>query len=93
MFTFVQLVSMLWYSIFPKKDPRKYCSLFYGGRCVSGDICGCLPTHKDPRKHCDVLKKEGCVHVDGFLCHVDSCDILKSYKKNGKAKVIPIKKR
>lgn len=92
--TFIQLISMLWYSFFPKKDKRESCSLFYGGRCVSGDICGCKPIPKDPLKHCDVVKKEGCAHVDGFLCNVDECEILSNYKKYGKtkAKVISIKK-
>lgn len=86
---FIQLILMLWYSFFPKKDKREDCSLFYGGRCVSGDICGCKPIPKDPLKHCNVYKRDGCAHVDGPLCDVDTCTIVKKdkYGKN----VIPIK--
>lgn len=28
---------------------------------------------KDPLKHCKLYKAEGCAHVDGFLCDVDTC--------------------
>jgi len=36
---------------------------------------------KDPLKHCDVFKKEGCCHVDGFLCDVEKCSTLKEQIK------------
>ena len=36
---------------------------------------------KDPMTSCDVYRKEGCAHVDGFLCDVEKCDILESYTK------------
>lgn len=35
----------------------------------------------DPLKHCDVYKKQGCTHVDGFLCDVRTCDILHDFRK------------
>jgi hypothetical protein len=31
----------------------------------------------DPVKHCAVYRSEGCVHVDGLLCDVRDCPILK----------------
>ena len=34
----------------------------------------------DPARCCDVYKKQGCSHVDGFLCDVKTCGILKKYK-------------
>jgi len=35
----------------------------------------------DPVKHCDVYKKEGCVHVDGMLCNIKTCEILAKFKE------------
>tara|TARA_R110000787_G_scaffold62470_3_gene141262 strand:+ start:1337 stop:1516 length:180 start_codon:yes stop_codon:yes gene_type:complete len=35
----------------------------------------------DPVRSCDVYKKIGCSHVDGYLCDMKTCDILKDYKK------------
>jgi hypothetical protein len=29
----------------------------------------------DPVHHCQVYKKVGCVHVDGFLCDMKTCNI------------------
>lgn len=29
---------------------------------------------KDPLKHCEIYKEQGCSHVDGFLCNVDTCE-------------------
>lgn len=34
----------------------------------------------DPVYHCSVFKNHGCSHVDGFLCNMETCDILKDYK-------------
>lgn len=36
---------------------------------------------KDPVLSCDVYKKNGCSHVDGFLCDYPKCSILKDFKK------------
>ena len=36
----------------------------------------------DPVRHCDVYKTEGCSHVDGFLCDMETCDILQKWKKD-----------
>lgn len=36
----------------------------------------------DPVKNCIVHKTEGCAHVDGFLCDMKTCDILKIHKLN-----------
>ncbi len=33
----------------------------------------------DPVKHCDVYKCEGCSHVDGYLCDMETCDILEKF--------------
>lgn len=30
---------------------------------------------KDPLYHCIVVKESGCAHVDGYLCHFDTCDM------------------
>lgn len=35
---------------------------------------------KDPLKHCILYKEKGCCHVDGYLCDVDKCNMLKEYK-------------
>lgn len=29
----------------------------------------------DPVRHCNVYKTVGCAHVDGPLCHMQTCDI------------------
>ena len=40
---------------------------------------------KDPTIHCELYKQERCYHVDGYLCNVDNCLLLKEWKeKNGK---------
>tara|TARA_Y100000310_G_scaffold331295_1_gene404596 strand:- start:483 stop:629 length:147 start_codon:yes stop_codon:yes gene_type:complete len=36
----------------------------------------------DPVYNCDVYKKIGCGHVDGFLCKMKTCEILRNYKIN-----------
>lgn len=28
----------------------------------------------DPVKHCEVYKKDGCAHVDGPLCNMNTCN-------------------
>jgi hypothetical protein len=33
----------------------------------------------DPVRHCEVYRKEGCTHVDGFLCDMETCDILEKF--------------
>jgi hypothetical protein len=40
-----------------------------------------LETSKDPVKHCDYYKKNGCVHVDGFLCPCEEMEQEKELKK------------
>lgn len=35
----------------------------------------------DPVHFCEVHKTEGCAHVDGFLCHMPTCDIRKNFKE------------
>ena len=39
---------------------------------------------KDPVRHCDVYKEQGCSHVDGFLCDMETCDILQKWKDEKK---------
>lgn len=34
----------------------------------------------DPVYSCTVYKIHGCGHVDGMLCDIKTCDILKEYK-------------
>jgi len=36
-------------------------------------------TKTDPVRHCSVYRAEGCSHVDGFLCDMETCDILKNF--------------
>lgn len=36
----------------------------------------------DPTKHCEVYKEIGCSHVDGFLCHFETCHLRKEYLYN-----------
>lgn len=31
----------------------------------------------DPVRHCIVHKTEGCAHVDGYLCDMETCSILR----------------
>lgn len=33
----------------------------------------------DPVKNCKVYKEEGCSHIDGYLCDMRNCDILKGF--------------
>jgi len=35
----------------------------------------------DPVKDCPIYLNEGCAHVDGPLCNMDNCEVLKNYKK------------
>ncbi len=35
----------------------------------------------DPVRSCDVHKTIGCSHVDGYLCDMKTCTILKDHKK------------
>ncbi|MEE8043591.1 MAG: hypothetical protein V3T32_00480 [Thermodesulfobacteriota bacterium] len=34
----------------------------------------------DPIRSCDVYKTIGCAHVDGYLCDMKTCNILKDFK-------------
>ena len=34
---------------------------------------------KDPIIHCPVYKTEGCAHVDGYLCEVETCPIITNW--------------
>jgi len=47
--------------------------------------------HLDPVTECDLYKNEGCSHVDGFLCDVESCSMRKEYlqDKEGQNKCQP----
>ena len=36
--------------------------------------------HNDPVRHCEYYKHKGCVHVDGYLCLMNECDILLEYR-------------
>jgi hypothetical protein len=40
-----------------------------------------LETPKDPVKECLSYKERGCSHVDGMLCEMEDCGILKEYDK------------
>ena len=37
-------------------------------------------TENDPVYHCLVYREIGCAHVDGYLCDMETCDILRDYK-------------
>lgn len=37
---------------------------------------------KDPVKECPVYCSEGCAHVDGYLCDMRDCDILRGFVRN-----------
>lgn len=45
-----------------------------------------IDSSNDPVKNCDVYKNEGCAHVDGFLCNMQTCNILRDYKKSAETK-------
>lgn len=34
----------------------------------------------DPVKKCKIYKEKGCVHVDSYLCDMDTCIILNEHK-------------
>ena len=36
----------------------------------------------DPVKDCEYYLENGCVHVDGPVCHIDDCNILNDYLNN-----------
>ena len=38
-----------------------------------------LSNRNDPVTHCELYIKEGCSHVDGFLCDMDTCDIRQKF--------------
>ena len=40
-----------------------------------------LDTPEDPVAHCPVFKNIGCAHVDGMICDMKTCNILRSYKE------------
>lgn len=35
----------------------------------------------DPLKHCEVYKQIHCSHIDGYLCNMKTCSILKDFKE------------
>jgi len=35
----------------------------------------------DPVASCEVFKEIGCPHVDGMLCSMKDCNILREYRK------------
>jgi hypothetical protein len=46
---------------------------------------------RDPVRHCELYKYDGCSHVDGFLCNVETCkerlewvEFLRREKPEGK---------
>lgn len=39
-----------------------------------------LISTNDPVCHCRLYKKEGCSHVDGFLCDYPDCEMLHDYE-------------
>lgn len=41
-------------------------------------------TSPDPVFQCAVYRETSCAHVDGFLCDVRSCSMLKNYLKEKK---------
>lgn len=53
----------------------KTCTAFCSQRVVHLYI-----SRDDPVKHCIVYTKEGCAHVDGILCDMKTCNILRDYK-------------
>lgn len=38
----------------------------------------------DPVYSCRVYKEIGCAHIDGMLCHMGTCGILKKYLEEPK---------
>lgn len=38
-------------------------------------------SQSDPIKHCTKYRNEGCAHVDGMLCDMLICSILKDYNE------------
>ena len=40
-----------------------------------------VPKNNDPVKYCEVYKKEGCSHVDGYLCDFPKCSMLLEYRE------------
>ena len=38
-----------------------------------------LSGRDDPVMQCELYAKEGCTHVDGFLCDMDTCDIRQKF--------------
>lgn len=40
----------------------------------------------DPVFHCDIYKNEGCAHVDGVLCDMQTCNELLTYLKGNHTK-------
>lgn len=42
-----------------------------------------LGTSPDPVLNCEFYRHIGCTHVDGMLCDVNTCSILKEYRESG----------
>ena len=38
-----------------------------------------LSRRNDPVTHCELYIKEGCSHVDGFLCDMNTCDMRQKF--------------
>lgn len=38
----------------------------------------------DPVRHCTVYRTVGCAHIDGYLCHMKTCEILRDYLEDPK---------
>lgn len=37
---------------------------------------------QDPVHECEVYLHEGCNHVDGFLCYMETCNILRKWRED-----------
>jgi hypothetical protein len=50
----------------------------------------------DPVKYCELYRDSGCSHVDGFLCHLETCEERLEYVELLKKKILKpqiVKKR
>ncbi len=77
----------VWYENRYIYDSGRVC--FYRWERVRGTNSGysfyCVDTEDyrdDPVKHCELYKKEGCSHVDGYLCDFKTCKMRIDYDNN-----------
>lgn len=71
----INKIKKLWKGLLKTFDEQcPNCGYYCTGKTI---WCTKYRDFHDPVKSCEVHKEIGCAHVDGFLCDMQTCNILK----------------